>query len=56
MKYFTPQRYLALQNFAPKAMDAADADWEQAVEQYEAYLQTVLPGLPDSVRKLLDGF
>ncbi len=56
MKYFTRERYLALQNFDEAAMDAADADWEDAVERYDAYLQTIRPDLPESVRQLLDGF
>ena len=37
-------------------MDAADTAWEEAVERYEAYLQTIRPDLPASVRQLLDGF
>jgi hypothetical protein len=56
MKYFTWQRDLALQNFESAAMAAADADWEAAVDQYEAYLDTIRPELPESVRQLLDGF
>ena len=56
MRFFTPSRFLALQERDPGAMDAADADWETAVEQYDAYLQTILPDLPESVRQLLDGF
>jgi hypothetical protein len=47
MKYFTPQRYLALQDLSSDAaLNAADADWEAAVDQYDAYLQAVLPRLP----------
>jgi hypothetical protein len=56
MKYFTRERYLALQNFEEAAMDAADADWEEAVERYDAYLQSIRPELPESVRQLLEGF
>ena len=56
MKYFTRERYLAQQNFDQAAMDAADADWEDAVERYDAYLQTIRPDMPESVRQLLDGF
>ena len=30
MKYFTPERYIALQDFSSDdAMDAADAEWDQ---------------------------
>ncbi len=56
MNYFTRERYKAQQNFDEAAMDAADADWEDAVERYDAYLQTIRPNLPESVRQLLDGF
>src|SRR5262249_40479680 len=56
MKYFTPARYLAQQDFDPAAMDAADADWEAAVEQYEIYLRTIQPDLPAPVQQLVDGF
>jgi hypothetical protein len=38
MKYFTRQRYLALQERGEDAMDAADAAWGEAVERYEAHL------------------
>jgi hypothetical protein len=56
MKYFTPERYLALQNPETQAMDAADAAWDEAVEQYESYLQSIHTRLPESVRQLLDDF
>jgi hypothetical protein len=56
MKYFTRERYLAQQILDQAAMNAADADWEDAVDRYEAYLQTIRPELPESVRQLLDGF
>lgn len=56
MNYFTRERYLALQERGDDAMDAADAAWDEAVECYEAYLQTIRPEMPESVRELLDGF
>lgn len=56
MRYFTPERYLAFQQTDRAAMDAADAAWESAVEQYDAYLQTIRPGLPEPVRLLLEGY
>jgi len=55
MNYFTRERYLALQERGD-AMDAADAAWAEAVARYEAYLQTIRPEMPESVRELLDGF
>jgi hypothetical protein len=56
MNYFTRDRYLAMQKFQEGAMDAADADWERAVNGYETYLQTVRAEMPEPVRQLLDGF
>jgi hypothetical protein len=56
MKYFTPERYLAFGDFDNTAMDAADADWENAIDRYEAYLQTIRPDMPEPVRQLEDGF
>jgi hypothetical protein len=56
MNHFTRERYLALQDRDNDAMDAADAAWEEAVARYQAYLQTVRPEMPESVRELLDGF
>jgi hypothetical protein len=57
MRYFTPDRYVALQNFSGEtAMDAADAAWAEAVHQYDAYLATIAPNLPEPVRRLIEGF
>src|SRR5206468_4056134 len=56
MKYFTPEKYVALQNFDAAAMDAADAAWDDGVARYETYLQSVQAELPEAVRKILDGF
>jgi hypothetical protein len=54
MKYFTPARHLALQDCSSdEVMNAADADWESAVDEYEAYLDTIRPTLPDGVRQLV---
>jgi hypothetical protein len=36
-------------------MDAADAEWEKAVQEYEDYLAGVRPGLTPSVWELLEG-
>jgi hypothetical protein len=57
MKYFTPQRYVALQDFSSDAaMDAADAAWEQAVEQYDAYYRSVDNALPAKYRRLQETY
>jgi len=56
MNYFTRERYLALQAHGDEAMDAADAAWAEAVARYDAYLQTIRPEMPETVRELVDGF
>jgi hypothetical protein len=56
MRYFTRDRYLAMQKPQDDSMDAADADWDVAVDAYETQLQAIRPEMPDSVRQLLDGF
>jgi hypothetical protein len=44
MKYFTPSRYLRLQNMAePDTVLAALNEWDQAVKQYRADLAPILP-------------
>ena len=50
MNYFTHQRYLALQDLEEAAMEAADANWEDAVNAYDDYLQTIRPELPECVK------
>lgn len=57
MKYFTPERYVALQDFSTDgAMDGADTAWEQAGERYAAYLDTVRPHFPPGLRHLDAGY
>ena len=56
MKYFNRERYLALQKSQDDAMDAADAEWHVAAEDYEAQLKVIRPQLPDSVLQFLDGY
>ena len=56
MNYFTRQRYLALQERDDDAMDAADAAWDEAVQRYDAYVQSIRPEMTESVRELVDGF
>lgn len=56
MKYFTPMRYIALQDFRGDArMDAADAVWEQASHDYNTYLERIMPTLPHGLRQFVDG-
>jgi hypothetical protein len=56
MKFFTRERYLALQNKDEAASAAADAAWEEAVERYEAHVQSLRPELTQSAGRLLDEF
>jgi hypothetical protein len=39
MRFFTPDLYARLQDPAPAAMDAADADWERAEQAYQDHLR-----------------
>src|SRR5271168_4984830 len=57
MKYFTKdliERYGCMDNEA--VFLAADAEWEAALERYAAYLQTIRPDMPESVRRLDEDF
>src|SRR6266851_2750434 len=56
MKYFTPEKYQALQASSGEAMDAGDDNWERAVTDYERHLQIIRPDLPESIRHLQDDF
>jgi hypothetical protein len=57
MNFFTPPRYVALQDCSSDAaMDAADAEWQEAVRRYDAHLEALWPDLPPSVRQLVEGF
>src|SRR5438105_1870611 len=51
MKYFTPDRFIHLQDFDPAAMDAADAQWEAAEEQYEEHLRQLQPEITPLLQK-----
>jgi hypothetical protein len=53
MKYFTPERYLALQDFSSdEAMDAAEAAWEEASEKYASYLDTIRAHFSPGLRQI----
>jgi hypothetical protein len=57
MKYFPPERYIALQDFTSDAvMNAADAKWDEAVEQYEAYYATIQDSVPAEYRRLQETY
>jgi hypothetical protein len=57
MKYFTPELYLALQDFSSdEAMDTADANWEAAAKRYRRTLRRLLPSLPRGLRSLVEDF
>lgn len=53
MKYFTPERYVALQDFSSdEAMNAADSVWEDAVRRYAEHYRSVESQLPQGIRKM----
>jgi hypothetical protein len=55
MKYFTPEKYLRLQDFSSDAaMDAAEKAWEQARLRYQRHLKKILSRIPRSLRALLE--
>jgi hypothetical protein len=57
MNYFTPDRFMALQDFSgDEALDAADGAWEQAVERYYAYYLSIENSLPIEYRQLQDTY
>jgi hypothetical protein len=57
MKYFTPERCIALQDFSSDAvMDAADSAWDEQVEQYEAYYHSIEAALTPEFRRLQEGY
>jgi len=54
MKYFTPELHVRLQDADADRMDAADAEWEQALAAYQCHLTAVKPNLPPAAREFLD--
>jgi hypothetical protein len=55
VKYFTPERFLRLQNLDnEQAFQAATREWESAVEEYGAQLKALTPELPVGVRRLVE--
>lgn len=57
MKYFTPDKYATLQDCSnAAAMDAADAAWQASVEAYDQYRKEILSRVPETVRRLEEGY
>jgi hypothetical protein len=56
MKYFTKDLLERYGSEDDAVANAADAEWEDAIDRYEAYLQTIRPDMPESLRQLEDGF
>ena len=57
MKYFTPERYAALQDFSSdEVMNAADEAWEEAGARYVAYLDTVRQQFPAGLRQIDESY
>ena len=47
MKYFTPDLIERYGSPDEKIANAADAEWEDALAQYDGYLQSIAPTLPE---------
>lgn len=57
MEYFTPERYLRLQQFDdPSVLERAMAEWDTAVERYNTGLLHIRDRFPDGVRTFLDDY
>jgi hypothetical protein len=56
MKYFTKDLLERYGSEDDAVAHAAGDEWEEAIDRYEAYLQTIRPDMPESVRQLEDGF
>ena len=55
MKYFTPERYLALGNLRERqAFLAAHSDWERAIQGYKDRLSKIRSDLPAALRQLVE--
>lgn len=54
MNYFTPELYVRLQSGDASAMNAADAAWERAEQEYELRLKAIRNQLPPSALKIVD--
>lgn len=52
MKYFTRARFDALQCDEGARLEAAQADWDEAVDAYQQHLAEVQPSLPASAHVL----
>src|SRR5262245_46244763 len=51
MKYFTPERYVRLQDLTDeKSVRAAIQEWEDATAEYARHLEKLLPKLPKGLR------
>jgi hypothetical protein len=56
MKYFTRELIERFGSLDDAIADAADAEWEEAVEHHESQLQAIRELLPTSLRHLWDNF
>jgi hypothetical protein len=51
MKYFTPELIEQLNSPERAIANAADAEWDRRLEEYEAHLQRLAPKLPEHLRE-----
>jgi hypothetical protein len=55
MHYFTPERWVSLQNVADeRAFYTAQEEWQRAVAAYREALSRVLPGVPHPLRRFAE--
>lgn len=51
MKYFTPDLILRVGTSDPAGANAADAEWDRRLEEYEKHREAILLRLPEHVRQ-----
>lgn len=56
MKFFTPELVARGQVEDHDRLDRHEEEWDRVCEDYEAYLQTVLPRMPPGLKHLVEGY
>jgi hypothetical protein len=54
MRFFTPELYLRYNSSDDEVADLADSEWENALEQYKHYLDSIRDRMPLNVRQLAE--
>ncbi len=50
MRYFTPELYLRFSSGNPAVARSAEAEWEQANQDYHRYLESITPKMPTQAK------